>query len=426
MDNPVDFLLDSNWLVTLSSILVTVYVFVLGVPVLVQQTFLPEKLREIANRHDHFKKELNGLKRIGLTVIAFVLLFGNPACKYVYYTSVPKEKLPYLLIPLHLAGMLFFVLVNYRIFTFFREHVLQVPLSVLNPFKTAWYLVSGRKLPYSKPKDVVFIRLLETVKTSALAYTQAKTESEEMGPPYLVSLLSLTQVCDDNVNRTKLLSAVTHIINKMLAHQHYSGDWASSIVEDILIDDVNRNLRHYSIPNIKRLIAIAELIADRYENAESAGEDINDFDGKETEKLLTIVCGFLSENIGHQGYDAIFIRAFRALKRVCFSYYVCFTIQKSIFKQKIYDCLLLEIDAIANKATQASDTTGHSVYYLVGYIAWLYKSDSVSGQKEGRDWLTKLKAQNTLSDENVASACGFFQKQMEFETADATLLLNSL
>ena len=48
MANFSEFLVDSNWLVTLSSILVTIYVFVLSVPVLLQQTFMTERLREVA------------------------------------------------------------------------------------------------------------------------------------------------------------------------------------------------------------------------------------------------------------------------------------------------------------------------------------------------------------------------------------------
>ena len=71
--------IDNNWLTTILSIAASAYIFLLGVPTIIFQTYMPEELREIYIKRRDTSKSLSSLRRLGwlLFLMIFVVSLGN-------------------------------------------------------------------------------------------------------------------------------------------------------------------------------------------------------------------------------------------------------------------------------------------------------------------------------------------------------------
>lgn len=77
-------LLDSNWISTILSIAFTLVIFILGIPLLFIQTYVPENLRKYYLELPEYKSQVHLFKWIFLFLIAFILIFGNQGMRYFF------------------------------------------------------------------------------------------------------------------------------------------------------------------------------------------------------------------------------------------------------------------------------------------------------------------------------------------------------
>jgi hypothetical protein len=81
-----DFL-DANWIANVLSISFTLVVFLLGVPIIFMQTYIPEELRAFYETDEHKRK----LRYSALLLLPIVFFFGNHGFIYFINKTMPDE-----------------------------------------------------------------------------------------------------------------------------------------------------------------------------------------------------------------------------------------------------------------------------------------------------------------------------------------------
>ena len=79
----INNIIDPNWLATLLSIVFAIYIFLLTIPILFFQTFLPEGIREIYNARNRNRGDLSRINRLAIWVVVFACILQNYSVNYL-------------------------------------------------------------------------------------------------------------------------------------------------------------------------------------------------------------------------------------------------------------------------------------------------------------------------------------------------------
>lgn len=115
-------IIDANWLATILSTVFSLYIFLLSVPILFFQTFMPEDVRDIYNKR--FQKEQNKkIDKFRLWVILFSIFLANHLLKYILERYLPsfsliKEDLDFVFIGIDIFILVCFILFSGQSFLF--------------------------------------------------------------------------------------------------------------------------------------------------------------------------------------------------------------------------------------------------------------------------------------------------------------------
>ena len=418
MESPIDFILDSNLLVTLSSILVTIYIFALGVPVLLQQTFLPEKFRELANRHSFFRKQTKDLRKIGVFVLVFVCLIGNPALKYVFYTYINIKFSIAVFVVVHFIAIAYFIGVCLMIYHFFVIHVLQT-----NP---DYAIKIGRWiLRLSRPTTIA---IPQTIYQSILkcAIDDWKSQIDEdptfvLNKNHSVELISLLHVCEDSIKMKELLLAIHEIIKKLITKSDYKGDSVHEMIRIVLIDELTVNFNSYSGGCLKQVISICEMIVENCHNFERSRIEISDFDINEATNLLMILARNIvlrTEGTESVEYFRMYSSIIQTLKKIPNTSFLCYQLHKSMFLQNRLNHVTDEINEFKKIMFKPDDTQAN---YLIGYTSWLFNSKSPSILGIVNKEIKGSFGAKYFSKAQFSRATIFFKSRSEYKTSDMIL-----
>lgn len=385
--------IDNNWLTTILSIAASAYIFLLGVPTLIFQTYLAEELREIYSKRETTKRNFLALRKLGVFLIGIivVVLLGNVLIPIIY-ADILKEGWPDKLINYkwgHKVFLSYYAIVCLAlfVFSFFIYQYILNQLKVGNVSKQITHaVISEAKAYYIKHGTINRddIQDLQILGKSFIASMKKKELLQE--------LITFTQ-----------------FILKSEKHTHtYDGDKLKSLIEEVLIDAFCNTNDASSRSNLNLVLDICKLITN---------EPDNDYLYIDRHAVA-----LLADKIAHialdKNYPYAYEQSFELLKKLPNTSEMLFEICKKNYKNQRYDLIQQKIIALtkAFKHTEKEFLSESKIRHILCYLSWFLAGNEhmnfFAVQK-----IKDLISINIITDKVVTDSIIHFQNKADYDSA---------
>jgi len=415
----ISALLDENWLSAILGIVFSLFIFLLGVPTVFFQTFLPEDIRHIYNKRigKNEKKTIIFLCFIviilTITVNHGIKFFlkekldnstNNPA-EQEYIKSCIKFYYAYVLI-IFIAFLVFINRIFLR-FIFVKENIRKKIVSKIIKDAKKNYLDNERIVP----EDILDLKTL------------GKTSPQGVNKSYILDGIKdlLLFVLDINQVPVKPSRNIFRFLHKTRAVCKYDGEKLLAVIDTVLFETICKNVDDISEKNLRQAIEICRIIRQTQETCNSL------IDARALSTLLTrisIIC--IERNyydLARESMELIFklpndetnfydinLKAFQKGKLVFISTAVA----------KIHNNFLRDPD---KKEKINYDAMLHN---MIAYLSWLFSFNNQS-QSFARSFIKKAVHTNILNEAAIEKSRIHFYSVGDYYTAQAIYnLLSSM
>jgi hypothetical protein len=411
LDLPCTEILDADWLSTIDSIVITGFVFLLGVPLLIFQTFLPEGVKDVFNKRNFIVRDFIVVGVLGIIAAFLVFYYGNHAQKQIL---IAEHKKDYLLNPTAHENS---CCVPFDIVNFYTTgFVLVVLFAVLSVGYFAWKIFSARQLRGRIVKHLVY-------KTVGLTWTWVK-EWKLTRPIYLRRLKKRfaegvpDDVVDDfsimgksanlPVHKGIVIRGLKRIVDYLCQFESgYKGESMNGLIDRALLETICHHPEHCNRKNFRDVLEIAETILKH--NNES-------FDASEVGTLLI--------KLARHAHEANFKREYMRSVMLLFSMpkgnIECFKLARYAWENNDLTSVIEEVFAI-RKLLLNNDPTNLNIHFnnLCAYLSWFYHKNE-EGRKFVLRYIQKLIPINTIDTKNVYLARTYFSEELvDFDAAES-------
>ncbi len=231
----IDSILDSHWLSTILETVYAIFLFLLGIPLLITHVFMPEEIRELYNRRIG-KSHKKQIAVFSVWVIVFTLFSANHFWKNWVTLYINDHKISErILTVFFLITIFLFVLYCKKVYTYFMK--------TFSDGKGFWSL------------------LLEDIEADIV-------KSREQGTPFKSSIIEdLKLICGASKTpdaRQKFLSSMKSITSAYLSYPNYKGMETSPFFKEVNSEGISENQSFQNIVDLKKIAEMAHNIISAY------------------------------------------------------------------------------------------------------------------------------------------------------------------
>jgi hypothetical protein len=388
MDNVLLRVIDENWLTTLVTIVTSSYIFLLGVPMLIAQTFLPEEIRELYSKRPTTQKEVLKIRKLGIWALVYAV------CAYFFnitfpYCFISKEPVEYI----H-NGKLIFILV-YSAFIF--------SLSVYAFFL---YQYLSKQLFYSNPRTNLINAIVEEAKAQY-------DKSGRISRDDISDLETMGKALNAGLKKGELLKGIMTLVSHILDSEKtkYDGDKLEAIIRDVLGESFCHTNDSSNEANLKAALIICERIKE-------SNELENEMKYVDTKALIEVVYKITNIAI-EKNYETIFTKSSNILRSVRRTHRLpqnamnLNRISHKCFENGDYVFVTQEISEFCTFIEEGKRDT-HYIYTMLHYISRFYIGDEHM-QDYSRKKYEKIK--EMLDENHISDAIKHFRDNKNYEAA---------
>lgn len=411
LEFPCTEILDSNWLSTIDSIVITGFVFLLGVPLLIFQTFLPEGVKDVFNKRNFIVRDFIVVGILGFIGALLIFYYGNHEQKQRLITEHLNE---YSGNPgVHNANCCEPYKFENYIATGFA---LVTTFTVLAVGYFAWKIFSARRLRHKIVDYLIFKTVgltwnrLERMKiTRHLYLNQLKKRFSEGVPDDVVDDFSIMgKSANLPVHKGIIISGIKKIVDYYCRFDTgYEGGSINGLIDRALLETVCYHPEHCNKKNFRDVLEIAETILKH--NNES-------FYASEVSTLLI--------KLARHAHEANFKKEYMRCIMLLFSMpkgnVECFKLARYAWENNDFTSVIEEVLAIRKLlvTNEVPVLNGH-FYNLCAYLSWFYQRNE-QGKKFVMYYIQKLIPENIITTKNLYSARNYFCAEMvDFDTAES-------
>lgn len=384
MDSLLIKVIDENWLTTLVTIVTSSYIFLLGVPMLIAQTFLPEEIREMYSKRETTRKDVLKIKQLGVLALVYALmacvfnvLFPVLFIQNEAYTGHGK----YVFIISYISFVVFLCIYSILLYAFLSKQ-----LSNSNPRKNVIDAIIGEaKIYFSK--------------------------NERVNPDDVADLQTIGKALSAGLKKSELLKGMASLVNHVLDSEHYKGGELDTLLKDVLAESFCHSNDSSSEANLNEALKICRKIRHKYNNE-------NDYSLADINVLVGVI--YKIANIAlEKNYDNIFkistdmLRLVRSERKLPENSFYLNKISHRCFKNGNYKFVTHEIRELHTIITKDKDDRNH-LYTMLHYISWFYV-DNEHMKEFSRIKVHEIK--NTFTDSYITEAIRYFNDAHDYEAA---------
>ena len=385
-------LLDGNWLSAIDSIVITIFVFLLGVPLLIFQTFLPDGVKDVYNRRFFIKSDLIIVGLLGLVGFIIIFVFGNHGFKYnlLYNHECDFSTNSYA----HENGAcdVFSIMLFYRIGCF--------SLLTFSGLSISYFIV---KIYKSRRIREMMVKMIVD-KALDSKYYGSKYFSGV--PKDVVDDLSvLGKSSELPVHKAVVIEAIRTIVQKYLDNSLYWGASMNNLIDQSLLETVCYLPEHCNRENYRKALDVVDIIC-------LTGKA--SFDSSEVSTFL----GRMAINTHEAHFTREYMRCVRYLFSLPKGNVACYKLAKEAWRKNDHYPINEEIIEIKNRLLKVYGPIDE-VYFpnLCAYLSWFYNFNYES-KKYFTNYIDRNLPPNTITEKTLSFAHEYFTSELvDFETA---------
>lgn len=251
MAAPCDIdLLDSAWIANILSISFTIVVFLLGLPMLFLQTFVPEELRKHYRKLQHDDKKAT--KIIAWLLLMTILIFGNHGIKYLLETQILETYTVHIhgsdfnithrsiIAAYYILSLVFFIFLAYKVYVIFSNGAFR--------------------------EENIKNKIIE------LAFARAASDLNDVNQKRgigisnetLLELIDIGEIFNDGVDRLHYNNHVFKLVEEIVEREDYSGEGIKVIFDAIIFPFFITKQNYMNYASVTKLLTICQKIAVKY------------------------------------------------------------------------------------------------------------------------------------------------------------------
>ena len=383
-----NLVIDNNWLTTALSIAASAYIFLLGVPTIIFQTYMPEELREIYIKRKETRKSLDSLKSLGFFLIGiiFVVTFGNIFLPLICYTEHSKP-------PKNIDQFCD----DYGIFLCY--YLLVFILFLLFAFKMYQYI--NKQINNGNVRKQI-------IKAVIIEATEYFNEHGKIRREDIQDLQVMGKSFSPGLKKKELLQELMSFSRYIIQSGSYTGDELNELIDDVLIEAFCYNGDTSSRSNISAILEICKQIPN------DPLQDMSYVDRSSMSRLVDRITHIAIE----KNDKSLFFQSFELLKKLPNTDDMVFEICKKNYKYERYDLVQQKIIYLAKsfKHMPIENINHNKVRHMLCYLSWFF-----SGHEHMKHFteekIKELIAARILSNQILTDAIAFFQNKADYDSA---------
>ncbi len=379
-------ILDPNWISTLLSVISTLFIFLLSIPILFFQTFLPEDIRELYGKYSS-TQHLRKFSLFKNLLLVCLVIFGNHGIIFIIKNFIVDSYCYKNTIIIIYYFICLFFLVYYCVYTY-------------------RYFIDFVFKKEDVRKEVV--RIL--VKLVIEKYDKVK----KIDNCIIEEFSELGRSFSSGGNKAILLDGITQIVKHVTKNmnEHYDGEQLSKLLDSVLIQSITEDgtLSEY---NTIQIFSICDIIQRAYSK-----KLLKDYDSSCTVKLLNN----LIPNVLRYERVSMIRRIIEVLRKFDATHDNIYSICKRCFTSQIHSIVCLEISyliSLIRNQKEKRDNYEDNLMYVCAFISWHHTSNNKFMVQYANANFTKLINEGILSREELSNIAFNFGEIFEFETANS-------
>jgi hypothetical protein len=387
----MDDILDSSWIANILSISFSMVIFLLGIPILFIQTYVPEDLRKYY--YQLGLKDAKFLKSYAILLLLAILFFGNHGFKVFLISEFADNKIyclfgkiefqltkALLSIILYTLSLLFFTFISTKIYRRFVTSAFRrdnIKLEILNHFFLDLNSDSNsQKIPKEKWED----------------------------------LIELSIIFDDTIERSYYLHYFYKYMTQVLKSSEYSGSQLKFYFANILYPMFVKKFDQIAHKEFDSMIDLCKSIIDH--NEKNIQFSNYDFQYICDVFIFNIYLNFMkNEDILYAKKCVRFLRQSKA------SELTFFKVNYFAFEHKAYAITMEEIKNISFSIDIGETISNSRSFNLVAYLSFFYDHNLPSKQYV-HECIKYLASSNFIIDKKILEAAMvYFYRMSKVDTA---------
>ncbi len=389
-------LLDPAWIANILSISFTIVVFLLGLPMLFLQTFVPEELRKHYRKLQHDDKKAT--KIVAWLLLMAILIFGNHGVKYLLETQIPSTYLVYIhgtvinvthrsiIVSYYLLSLVFFIFLANKVYVTFSKGAFREE-NIKNKIIELAFARAASDLSVAKLKRGIGI-------------------SNET----LLELIDIGEIFDDGIDRLHYNNHVFKLVEEIAGRTDYSGEGIKVIFDGIIFPFFINRHGYMNYATVAKLFTICQKIALKYQ----ANPSMKSFDSEYLINFLFHLCikYIRMEELNLADKCLKILLSFNAEPSI---YYKIFF---TAFESKYYNMVLAEINRSVHLLECLPETHPDKLPSLYNVIAYLSLFNG--GNKEMKNYAFRYAKRlgNSINISISIAAKKYFLREGKFDTAN--------
>lgn len=385
-------LLDSNWISNVLSITFTLVIFLLGIPVLFVQTYVPESLRKYYLELAAYKEQAKQFKLIFFILLIFIIFIGNQGVRFLIFEACCTDgdahcdKCYNVIIIYYFISLIAFIALTYYSYLFFKKNTekrLQVKKLII---------------------EDNFRKLRNDLK--------ARIGIKDLKSKHKTSLDDLYGYFSEGVNRTLFFEQLFALLFELIQSEefHYTGKELKLLFGDILFDTFIHRYEERTQLEIDELISFVNELP------------FNRSSTLDREYLSDTLLFQLATSIVSTSRNAnLFLPTISALRSLKAKEEVFYKIFKKVFFHKRFQDLESECRHLLNYLKDPEARKGMNEFdlkevklNLVSYVSWFYFLSRSSREQYKRNYIDS----GFLDSQDFILSKKKMQRKSEFITAD--------
>jgi hypothetical protein len=374
--------LDSNWLTAILGAAVSAYIFLMGLPSLFFQTFLPEEQREILSKRKLNTNTLLNLTKISWFLFLFivVLLVGNITIPW-FWKADSEYIYKRIVVGYYLSTVALFVV-------FIKAGLKYV-----------------RNQLESNPSKLIIEGLVE--ETWKKYYEFGHLDNQDIN-----DLQTLSKSLPAGLKKSDLLKHLDTLSRNIIAckKNSYHGDKFPALIGDVLKDGFCYTNESCSETNLQEIMSISENILNAYLTSSKR----NMFGEVDRDKLSELIPKIMLNALDNN-FDRVAENGWDLVKKIPENDPIIYKLCIRYFKIGNYAHVLLEAKEIVKDIKNQEDSSRK--HYALAYLSWFFcGNNQMKGvAKDKIDELLKLKC---LKYDDFVNAILQFRNKADFDTAN--------
>ena len=385
MDNLV---IDNNWLTSVLSIAASAYIFLLGIPTLISQTYMPEELREIYIKRKDTRKNLDSLRQLGFALIFLILVvtLGNIGLPLVWH---------------NIGNPQFFNeegLCNYGYCLFWAYYIFISTLLLVYAYFIYIYIM--KQINVGNIRKQIIGAVISDAKNYYTIHNKINRDDihdfQVMGKSFSAGL-----------KKKELLQELLNFTRFIVNSNEYKGLDFDELLNDVFIEAFCYNSESSSSSNLATILDICKQIPN---------DPLLDLSPVDRQRMAILV-----DKIAHiaieKDYRNIFYQSFELLKKLPNTDDMLFEICKRNNKIERYAFVQQKIIGLSkNFRLAAENITENKVRHMLCYLSWFFLGHEHM-QHFTEDKINELIDARILSQRVFTDAITFFQQKADYDSA---------